>query len=176
MQQPNHSVGLIFTNLAQLKGFGVSVQEICKSSLQNSTWTRTPLVAGEATVPHLDVEERGEDEVAREPRLRRGRAGQHGVRHRPRRAVPIAPSFLPTKSHSRPLSTSRVKSSSQHTKGAAFKLRRRSPARRAGARGGSSRRTPRWPTTPRRRAGTRRRRSQGAGTTRQRPRSPATVS
>jgi hypothetical protein len=102
MQQLNHSASLNFTNLAQLKGFGVLVQEICKSSLQNSTRTGTPLVAREATVPHLDVEERVGNEVARERRLRRGRAGQHGVRHWPRRAVPIAPSFLPTKSHSRP--------------------------------------------------------------------------
>jgi hypothetical protein len=103
MQRPIHSARQKFTNLAQLKGFGVLVQEISKSSLQNSTRTKNSIgsSAREATVPHLDVEERVGDEVAWEPRLRRGRAGQHGVRHWPRRAVPIAPPFLPTKSHSR---------------------------------------------------------------------------
>lgn len=48
-------------------------------------------------LPHLDVEERVGDKVARVPRLRRSPAGQDGVRHRPRRAVAIAPPFLATK-------------------------------------------------------------------------------
>jgi hypothetical protein len=112
MQQPIHLVRQNFTNSAQLKGFGVLVQEICMSSLQNSTRTKNSIgsSAREATVPHLDVEERVSDEVAWEPRLRRGRAGQHGVRHWPRRAVPVDPPFLPTKSHSR-----------KHLKNQAFK-------------------------------------------------------